>query len=40
MMHTAKVAVSAEIRTKQSHASTMQNFLILSLVVRKETAIF
>jgi hypothetical protein len=39
-MYKAKVAVCSEIRKKntQRKVSTMQNFLMLNLVVRKETA--
>ena len=39
MVYKAKVAVCSEIRTiNQRKASTMLNFWILNLVVRKETA--
>jgi len=39
MLYKGKVAVCSEIRSKHSNKSgTTQNFLILNLVVRKETA--
>ena len=39
MIYKAKVAVCSEIRKNtQRKACTMQNFLMLNLVVRKETA--
>jgi len=39
MAYTAKAAVSSEIvQNSERRASTLKNFVILSLVVRKETA--
>ena len=38
MMYEATVVVCAEIQNIQSKASTMYNFWMLNLAVRKETA--